>query len=1103
MRVILSVLILMVLAITATANPASVRIAIISDADEQNLSALLTTELSGNPNILLLERDELAKVADELKLQQMAGKDAVALGKLVGADGLLFISKTPDGLQVRFTAVGLGYALFDDPSPPKDNLPELAKSIAHRVTGYAPKLKLDPTKAIPISVLNLRADYATTDSAVLERKLTLLLESRLASLPDYVVLERRHAWSLGFEHSLSPTPQPLLQGVCVIDGTLSLPTQGTGDVAIHLRLRSPNNQQTPLEIHGPMNNLHGLTEQMVVEIQKATGTTANSQPWQPQKEAREYLLEGIWGWQHKVSDAALEALDSADLLGERAQQLFAVRSEVCGAISGNDLKIENERIILPDGPSAQHADQRAAMIIRSIQDAVRFYESSKTPGYVPDPEVVKAVTSPDPGPVIVPVASYILALLDREDPAQSDRVREALRVLTKFDPAHGSMGPYHSLGHLTMRNLFIEEWPATLDEQFATLRVVCSNSNDWLPSMMLEQGKDFCPRFLKTTNDQKKQFDLFVKSLKTPPVAHLRLLLIQSASGDPAVADAAYKDYLGELWNQRETIAQENGYPPDLSCARGLPDEVRRRNAAVGLPLLHYVLAHSDSFHPYEIVITILWKPAGWSRDEASSIWKEYQAFKARAGGNVSGTFRRDYEAPFKRQFPDLAVETPLPSPEADALTVTRYWYPWRYASVAPGYYYENILTMDDESIWLSHNKPGGPDELMRVFLPDFKTQSIPLPANRNPHSFVRTSDALYTTWETNGHDGKGGPAAHQIARYDPQTATWAAHALPDFFSGDLYGAGNALYLFVSFKFASNENAIMRYDWDHDSTTLLSSTRRKPAQNQFDDNTRLYYAHIFLGLGGKPCMTTKEGTFYMQETPGPWQPVFDSSFGGQIATACGKTIVTNQRGEIVLLDPQSTEPKPLMTPVQPIFRKQPTPGSQPIKELPSWFAQAAWDATPNEVLYHTELAFHEDTLFALKKPKIKGGVYDLLCYRLGQGRTPRHIPLVFHLNDQARADLCVKPSDAPALWAPGQFEHPDTTIYPSNGIQFFGTKDGLCIEPFNVGFWFLPYSDIDGYLKAHTADKPQSNTTMDHENPPSDKHPRGDVIDPTNLTDFR
>jgi hypothetical protein len=210
MRITLCTLIWMALVTGSMA--ATVRMAVVSDAGSQNLAALVTTELSGNPDINLVERDDLAKIGDELKLQQLAGSDAVALGKLIGADGLLFIGKGPSGLQVRFTAVGLGYALFDDQVESSVDLSQAAKALAHRVEGYAPKLKLSPAQAVPISVLNLRADYATGDSATVERKLTLLLESRLASLPEYVVLERRRDGLAQAGHSLRGCEPPILRG---------------------------------------------------------------------------------------------------------------------------------------------------------------------------------------------------------------------------------------------------------------------------------------------------------------------------------------------------------------------------------------------------------------------------------------------------------------------------------------------------------------------------------------------------------------------------------------------------------------------------------------------------------------------------------------------------------------------------------------------------------------------------------------------------------------------------------------------------------------------------------------------------------------------------
>lgn len=69
---------------TVAAMAEAPRIAIISRADVSDLSALIVTELTNDPHIALVERDELAKAGDEPKQQTLARSDASALGKLIG-----------------------------------------------------------------------------------------------------------------------------------------------------------------------------------------------------------------------------------------------------------------------------------------------------------------------------------------------------------------------------------------------------------------------------------------------------------------------------------------------------------------------------------------------------------------------------------------------------------------------------------------------------------------------------------------------------------------------------------------------------------------------------------------------------------------------------------------------------------------------------------------------------------------------------------------------------------------------------------------------------------------------------------------------------------
>ncbi|HEY8965402.1 MAG TPA: hypothetical protein VIM58_03095, partial [Candidatus Methylacidiphilales bacterium] len=322
-------------ALAASPAPAA-RVAVVSSPETADLAALLSTELSQESALALVERDEFAKIGDEIKLRQLASTNAAGLGQMLGADGLLFLEKTPDAVEARFTAVGLGYVLFDQRFDLKADPPRLAKEIVHRVADYASKLKLRPAEAVPVSVLNLRSDAVSGAASDLERNLTLLLESRLSAQPEYVVLERRHAGSLAFENVLAPPSSALLQGALVVDGTLTPPLDGKDEAVVRLRVRAKGGEPSSFELRGSTKDLPALAEGLANGVRKATGSAAAAVPWQPQREAREYLMEGLWGYQHNAVRTSLEALDAAALLGETAPDLTAARVAVlCGFATGS------------------------------------------------------------------------------------------------------------------------------------------------------------------------------------------------------------------------------------------------------------------------------------------------------------------------------------------------------------------------------------------------------------------------------------------------------------------------------------------------------------------------------------------------------------------------------------------------------------------------------------------------------------------------------------------------------------------------------------------------------------------------------------------------
>ena len=1056
----------MVLAVgSVRAAGAPVRIAVIGDAGQGSLASLVTVELSHHMTVSLVEREDLAKVGDELELKRLARSDAVALGKMIGADGLLFLGSGPAGLQVRFTAVGLGYVLFDDRIASPAELPQLARLIAHRVGDDAPKLKLDPAKAIPVSLLNLRAVYATAESTALERKLTLLLESSLASLPEYVVLERRHAWSVAFERSLESTGGGLLHGAYIIDGTLETPAHDTAGATVHLRIRTPGGQEINSTQQGLPGDIPALVGKMVVEISKATGGASSPPAGQTRNEADEYLQEGLWGWRHSADEAALEALDSADLLGANIADVTVARIGVLAALVNQGLEHWYPMVSV-DQPSVDDAQiaPKVDHALRALQEVVRYRDeklAAQIQAVVADnPRLKGNFTDHNEEEKVIYPVSKLLVLLDQTKSPRADAVREALRAVTGYDPLNGKTA--HGFG-TGMNNgdcseVFVDSWARNMEEEWAYCRLSSTDRAYYPFALGLAAGKgrgdwNFCSRFVSGRANQQKAFDQFAQSLHDDPDARLTYLLLQTVLSDQATADAAFAAFLDDLWQRRDALVVA-GFPPEWVSARFIPKDVFDRHYQATLPLLHYDLTHANSLRFNSNARFFLWRPENWSAQEAAEVWKDYAGFKERATRDWAATHPRgvpsfsEYETPLLKKFPQLTGPAPKPSetpPAQSPLVVTRFWHPWRSTSWPYDFLMFTMLASDDDGVWLEGSNPGQAFQLFRVGLPDFTTRIIPLPERRHTQMLAATRDAVYMAWDTHGYNNAAG-GEHQLARYDLATSQWAAHDLPAYSNCYLYNLENTLYLFLQNRNAAGESAITRYDWVQDKLTVLSSTRRRPAQNQFDDRQSLLDARIFTGPGHRPCVnTTMDGTFFVEETPTPWPKVFESGNRSYSVTDLGKTLVFGQQGNVTLLDPAQAEPELLLAPA----------GDE----------QAVWNLPKDEKVWYDRVCQHDDCLFILDKPKVQGGPYDLLCYQRGKGKDPRHVPLEFRLDEESRARLSVKPEHAPVTWNFNQIEHPDTTVYPSNFVWFRATARGLYLQSANVGFWFLPYGEIDTYLK--------------------------------------
>src|SRR4051812_35924115 len=97
---------------------AQARIAVVTKNSAVGVSAdALSAELSKIPDIILVERDQLAKVVQEQELSAMQRADIVKMGRLLNAEGIVLMDRLTrvkdEKMIVRLIAVKPGIALAE------------------------------------------------------------------------------------------------------------------------------------------------------------------------------------------------------------------------------------------------------------------------------------------------------------------------------------------------------------------------------------------------------------------------------------------------------------------------------------------------------------------------------------------------------------------------------------------------------------------------------------------------------------------------------------------------------------------------------------------------------------------------------------------------------------------------------------------------------------------------------------------------------------------------------------------------------------------------------------------------------------------------------
>jgi hypothetical protein len=392
----------------------------------------------------------------------------------------------------------------------------------------------------------------------------------------------------------------------------------------------------------------------------------------------------------------------------------------------------------------------------------------------------------------------------------------------------------------------------------------------------------------------------------------------------------------------------------------------------------------------------------------------------------------------------------------ADSLVVRLLWNPWGLpGTLKTPFTIPGSDTINDSLYLIGVFDRGGLNaEIYKIHLPDVKIDRIPVPEPMNPVGIQVTPDGLYLDYYSLAQPRPSIPG--RMGCFDFKTQTWTVRTFPFPYERH-YEIKDSMYLIMT------GGGLSRYDWNTEKATLLASSRRRPALNQFDDQAGLGISGVFSGPGGKPCVLAADGPFYIQEQPGNWPEVFDSDRFTEAETFQDKTLIWSQDGEVVLLDPKRSEPEYLMTASQPHYRKIFPMNHEGVKEMAPWAGQTLWDAPERTFRSNgndiSGVSMLNDHLFVLEPPAGKTGSYEFLVYTKGQGRKPCRIPLQFTMKDAPTPNASIDEQD----------EHSGT---PSFNLKFLTTTQGFCFVSYSDGVWFLPFKEIDEYLKAHPAIQP-------------------------------
>ena len=1017
-----------------------VRVAIIDRMGEAPLEALLVTALSKTEGIELVERTEINRILDERQLSDFTGTEKFSkLGELLHADGLLVIESIPvSGKEpvatARLVSVKSGACVLATLLPQKDgeifkNEPEAwAELMARDVARLAGKLMVTRENAVPISVLNIRATLRSRENSALELSVTKLLEARLASVANVILLERRQLGGIQFERGLDATDvPPLSNSVIVVDGSFTAGGQPDGSVEATIRLRQKEGAPiVATTVQGKMSDAPALAESIAAVLLEAIKQKSPAVAWDREKEAAVYFDEGVWAWRAGEYGTAKEALEAARALGDRSPDVAALETWLfCEEAWPSYIPVESRHLMnpisaqLPSPEKQNEAFLEAFAALKEFEDAGGVLTKLEL-----DMDPTRGLDDKRLRGELFDRGSEFLYRNDRANqPVNAEPLRQCVRSIAGIkDQAPGD--PETAMANSTAEVRDSAELIAFYEK---LLRADRGRGRTLL--LFPRSAEDALG--VRFQNDPKALWawnDLLTRLCSDPdPATRLRGMLIRAGKAKTPEQIADYRNFLLELGRQGASLYEAGQLGAFLNG-----DGNRRGFEEERSELLRTLC---DTLPGYEWGLNWLVN-LKVPDDQREKTWDAYLKYQDRCRKNKRG-------GNFGQLTSVLLLHNPGWNPKHDeavpdnALLVHLFWDPYHIPGRDPvPVNFFDIETFGAEA-WVVGYLGSKKFEIYNVKLPDFQTSVVDVGGIYLGNSTLTiTPDALWTiSFESKG---TGDVGKKFIARHDRLTGENQRWPIP---------AGQALdvvngRVFVWYNDKVNGAGLAELNLKSGEFKLIVSAMRNPPETPFDEREEWNPEGVIPGHGNDLYVAVGKPDNGLFELGGNWKKMIPIH---RVKTLRydGCYLLTSEIGEAIYIDPNKTGME---------FWLAGPKNSTKTQAKAKWIS---WSEI-KEPLFN--MAFRPGELFILEQDET--GARRLHCWFDGGPREGVFVPLVFHF-PVAEKDFITSLGNrfriTNGIISIDSVIDPERAVFP---LKLRATDKGLILAAAGHGFWFIPNDEL-------------------------------------------